>query len=218
MATRRVIRSRQGKMLVFYLYILPDTCTNIDSVLCLFAIQIVASKLRKGVEYFHIIWKGISEQGSTWEPVQHLRGEEAKAALLAFRTARAADLAAFEAKKAAKKAGREPGTAPTPSRGEGGDDEINENDTLAYKIRKSRSSVWEFYHPKVHLDNSEHRGEYAKCKVSDCNVYIKACNTTNLWGHLYASHKKEMKDWMLSKGKVRRPVYPKDLLLLLLAK
>lgn len=167
------------------------------------ALQILASKFQKGVEFFQVLWKGISDQGSTWEPVEHLRGEEAKASLLAFRTARANDLAVVEAKKAAKRAARKESLA-TQALGDG-DDEVPRlaHETLAaYKIRKSRSSVWEFYHPKVLLNDDEYKGEYAKCKVNDCNVYIKACNTTNLWGHLYASHKKEMKDWMLSKGKV----------------
>ena len=64
--------------------------------------QIVASKLRKGVEYFNVVWKGIIDQGSTWEPITHLRGDPAKVALGAFRQARALEQASEESKKVAK--------------------------------------------------------------------------------------------------------------------
>jgi hypothetical protein len=38
-------------------------------------LQIEASKMQKSVEFFKVKWKNIAPQGSTWEPIENLRGD-----------------------------------------------------------------------------------------------------------------------------------------------
>ena len=55
---------------------------------------VLSEHLRQGVSFLHVKWEGIPEDGNTWEPVKHLVGDAAEAALAAFREKQARDIAA----------------------------------------------------------------------------------------------------------------------------
>ena len=68
--------------------------------------QVLAMQTRKQVEYFKIKWIDIAPKGCTWEPAAHLIGDQAKAALSAFRQQRAAEQEADETIRRARRAGK----------------------------------------------------------------------------------------------------------------
>lgn len=55
---------------------------------------VLSEHLRKGVSFFNVKWQGIPEDGNTWEPIKHLVGDGAEAAIAAFRGKQASDIAA----------------------------------------------------------------------------------------------------------------------------
>ena len=167
--------------------------------------QVEASKFQKGVEYFKVKWRNISAQGSTWEPVGHLRGDSAKACLLAFREIRAAKDAEHDARTKALRQGKL--DAVSLAEGNNGKSDVLVGETpetergqkSTFHLRKARSDVWKWFYPKYY--DASKRGDYAKCRFCDCAV--KCSNTTNLQGHLNSKHADEMKVEKLKGGQVR---------------
>ena len=159
-------------------------------------LQIEASKIQKGVEYFKVKWINISPQGSTWEPLEHLRGDATKAALMGFREAKAAEIAAFESKKKAARQGQLEKIQSTDTEV----DSLDEADKQPYifHFRRPRSDVWKYFYSKF-FDRVK-KAEYAKCRF--CDSAIKCANTTNLNAHLTAKHADEMKNDKIQSGKV----------------
>ena len=159
-------------------------------------LQIEASKIQKGVEYFKVKWINISPQGSTWETLEHLRGDAAKAALMGFREAKAAEIAAFESKKKAARQGQLEKNQSTDTEV----DSLDEADKQPYifHFRRPRSDVWKYFYPKFF--DMVKKAEYAKCRF--CDSAIKCANTTNLNAHLTAKHADEMKNDKIQSGKV----------------
>lgn len=149
--------------------------------------------MQKGVEFFKVKWRNIASQGSTWEPIEHLRDDASKASLLAFREARASATAAFESrKKAAREGALETGNQST-------DTDVDlDKQPNTFHFRKPRSDVWNFFQPK-YFDTSK-KAEYAKCRF--CDSAIKCANTTNLNAHLVAKHADEIKNEKINSGKV----------------
>ena len=167
-------------------------------------LQVEASKIQKGVEYFKVKWRNISSQGSTWEPIEHLRGDSAKACLMAFREVRATQEADHDARTRALRQGKMD-DAFLPEGNDGKSDAVvgeapdtERGQKSTFHLRKSRSDVWKWFYPKYY--DPAKRGEYAKCRFCDCAV--KCCNTTNLQGHLNSKHADEMKVEKLKAGQV----------------
>jgi hypothetical protein len=159
---------------------------------------------RKKVEYFKIKWIDIAPEGCTWEPAAHLIGDQAKAALSAFRQQRAAQQEADDAIRRARRAGK---AAEANAQELSPDDDLRIIDPQGAgptvkraNGRKQSSDVWRFFHSKEF--NEEEKGFYARCKI--CSVPIKVCNTTNLQAHLNSCHPKEVVEFKVEANKVRQ--------------
>ena len=107
-------------------------------------------------------------------------GDAAKAALMGFREARAAKIAAFESKKKAARQGQLEKNQSTDTEV----DSLDEADKHPYifHFRRPRSDVWKYFYPKF-FDRVK-KAEYANCRFFDSA--IKCANTTNL--NLTAKH------------------------------
>ena len=155
--------------------------------------QILAAQTKKNVEYFKVKWAGINDKGSTWEPVDHLVGDDAKAALRLFKEKRAREAAAHEEARKAS-------LAQLPADVEVDDDTPFLRETAVRGRRRRQSSAaWKHYGNK-YFDN-DLKGLYTNCK--HCNKAIKVVNTSNLMAHIAQKHPELLTEEKVSERKVR---------------
>jgi hypothetical protein len=169
------------------------------------SMQILVVQMKKKVEYFKVKWANICEKGSTWEPVEHLVGDEAKQALHLFREKRAVEAASqAEAKRA-----RASGTDEPPLIFGQGDcnDDLADNDVdimepASKKARRKSSMAWKLFDHKYY--DTDLKGHYAKCKT--CQKPIKVVNTSNLMAHISQKHPELLVDENEKVLKVAAPI------------